>query len=316
MRDVDDRLALGVQAREQLEHLAAPWRCRGSPSARPPRSASGRRPAIARSPRAAARRRTARRGGGRPSPRAPRARGCAALARSARASSPSGRSRAAGPRSRARSASAGAGRTGRRCRRCAPRQTASSSSLIASSALPVDDDLAGGRPVDAGDQVEDRRLAAAGRADDRDELALVDRRGRSRAAPGTRAFPCGRPSRRRSAGSAVPAPVGDVPSGSASVDATGDLPSRLRGARRPPVERVRARAGATATCDPHSAARGSAASGIRARHRPASDVPNYRARYENIRSCRGAAPRSCTPTSTRSSRRSSSGTTRACAAGR
>ena len=78
-------------------------------------------------------------------------------------------------------------------------------------ALPVDDDLAGGRPVDAGDQVEDRRLAAAGRADDRDDLALVDRRGRSRAAPGTRACPCGRPSRPRSAGSAVPASVCDVP---------------------------------------------------------------------------------------------------------
>src|SRR5580765_2034488 len=38
----------------------------------------------------------------------------------------------------------------------------------------VDDHGARARPVDAGNEVEDRRLAAARRADDRDELAGVD----------------------------------------------------------------------------------------------------------------------------------------------
>ena len=39
----------------------------------------------------------------------------------------------------------------------------------------VDRDDPGGRAVDAGDHVHDRRLAAAGRADDRHHLALLDR---------------------------------------------------------------------------------------------------------------------------------------------
>ena len=38
----------------------------------------------------------------------------------------------------------------------------------------VDADLAGGRAVEAADQIEQRRLAGAGRADDRDHLAARD----------------------------------------------------------------------------------------------------------------------------------------------
>ena len=39
---------------------------------------------------------------------------------------------------------------------------------------PLEQDLARVRPVDAGDEVEDRRLAGAVRADHADDLALVD----------------------------------------------------------------------------------------------------------------------------------------------
>ena len=45
---------------------------------------------------------------------------------------------------------------------------------------------AAGRPVEAADQVHERRLAGAGRPHDRDELARFDLRARPRAAHGPR----------------------------------------------------------------------------------------------------------------------------------
>ena len=59
----------------------------------------------------------------------------------------------------------------------------------------VDGHRPGRRPVDPGDQVEDRRLAAARGPDDRDHLAGTDR-GRRLVAPGSRAGRCDRPSPR------------------------------------------------------------------------------------------------------------------------
>ena len=40
--------------------------------------------------------------------------------------------------------------------------------------VPLEADAAGCRLVDAADEIEDRRLAGAVRADDREDLALVD----------------------------------------------------------------------------------------------------------------------------------------------
>ena len=51
------------------------------------------------------------------------------------------------------------------------RTRVSSSSDSAGERLAVDADLAGGRAIEAADEVEQRRLAGAGRADDRDHLA-------------------------------------------------------------------------------------------------------------------------------------------------
>ena len=45
----------------------------------------------------------------------------------------------------------------------------------AAERFAVDADLAGGRAIEAADQVEQRRLAGAGRPDDRDHLAARDR---------------------------------------------------------------------------------------------------------------------------------------------
>ena len=57
------------------------------------------------------------------------------------------------------------------------RTRVSSSSDEAAEALAVDVDLARGRPVEAADQVEQRRLAGAGRPDDRHHLAAIDAEG-------------------------------------------------------------------------------------------------------------------------------------------
>ena len=46
--------------------------------------------------------------------------------------------------------------------------------LEADEAFPLEQDVAAVRPVDAGDQVEERRLPRAVRPDDADDLALVD----------------------------------------------------------------------------------------------------------------------------------------------
>ena len=40
--------------------------------------------------------------------------------------------------------------------------------------LAVDQDVAGGQVLEPGDQAQQRRLAAAGRADEDDELAVAD----------------------------------------------------------------------------------------------------------------------------------------------
>ena len=48
--------------------------------------------------------------------------------------------------------------------------------------LAVDDDPPGVRPVEAGDEAQRGRLAAAGRAEQRDELALLEREVDARAA--------------------------------------------------------------------------------------------------------------------------------------
>ena len=55
-----------------------------------------------------------------------------------------------------------------------PRQSATWPSVRSLSSWPATVTVAGGGPVDAGDHVDERRLAAAGLADDGDELAVVD----------------------------------------------------------------------------------------------------------------------------------------------
>ena len=85
------------------------------------------------------------------------------------------RSRSARARSRTRSATAADGRTGTRtrcaCRAAAPARPRSSAGDVDA----VDDDRAGRRRVEARDQPEQRRLAAARRAGDRDDAPARDR---------------------------------------------------------------------------------------------------------------------------------------------
>ena len=95
------------------------------------------------------------------------------------------------------------------------RMRASSSSLLPGDLLAGDHDLAVVGDVEAGDQVEQRRLAAARRAHDRDELAVAERRGRRRAAHApARARP-----RTSCAHPAPSAPVPSVPSDMLRIDA-------------------------------------------------------------------------------------------------
>ena len=85
--------------------------------------------------------------------------------------------------------------------------------------LAVDDDAAGVGLVEAGDEAQRSRLAAPGRAEQRDELARLRARGRSRAAPS--------PGRRRGrAAGARRAPSATAP------DAHGALAAALRPTRR------------------------------------------------------------------------------------
>ena len=67
-----------------------------------------------------------------------------------------------------------AGRTGRRSRWCALRSSASSASDSVATSRPPTRSVPVGRPVEAAEQVHQRRLAGAGRADDGDVLAGVD----------------------------------------------------------------------------------------------------------------------------------------------
>ena len=128
-----------------------------------------------------------------------RARGCAARSRAARAWAHGARSPAAASRSRVPSASGSSWKNWKTTPTRRPRQIGEL--LLAHLVDPaaVDRDRSGGRAVDAGDHVHDRRLAAARRPDDGDHVAARRSSGRRRAARGRTPCRSGRPSRRRPA---------------------------------------------------------------------------------------------------------------------
>ena len=180
-----DRPALVHQRLELARTRCRPSPSRGCRSARRRRSAAGRWRAPGRPPRAAAGRPRCSTGACAPGRPSPRARAGPSPGRGARAASTARRSPSAASRSRPRSASAAAGRTGRSRRPCGRATRAVLPSDRPARSCAADGHRAAGRPVDAGDHVHQRRLAAARPADDRDELARGPPGGRRRRAPGT-----------------------------------------------------------------------------------------------------------------------------------